>query len=108
MKLVGDVKQERHHRKLSEEIMKEMSSIIKTLQSALVKKDKLQLSMEETFKEGVAHEREHRLASEQSLAEIKAAYESLQKTKVAVLLFRYRSKFQPFFYPGLVGCSSIF
>ncbi len=48
-KLVGDVKQERHHRKLSEEIMKEMSSIIKTLQSELVKKDKLQQSMAENI-----------------------------------------------------------
>jgi hypothetical protein len=32
-KYVNDAKQERHHWKLSEEIMKEMSSIIKTLQS---------------------------------------------------------------------------
>jgi len=55
-----------------------MSSKIKTLQSELVKNDKLQQSMEETFKEGVAHQRERRLASEHSLAEVKAAYESLQ------------------------------
>jgi len=66
LKLFSDLKNERHARKLSEDLMKEMNSVIQTLQGE-AKKDSLQQSMESSVKDSIEQEKLRRSKAEQSL-----------------------------------------
>jgi rubrerythrin len=66
-KLFSDLKNERHARKLSEDLMKEMNSVIQTLQGEAKKKDSLQQSMESSVKDSIEQEKLRRSKAEQSL-----------------------------------------
>ena len=57
----NNMKQDRQHRNLAEEILKEMSNITRELQNQLKEKDDLQSSMELIFRSGLEQEQERRV-----------------------------------------------